>query len=286
MNHSLHKVSVLKIIAVFALAFILSTVAAYFMLPLLPTDVVRFAVEVSIVIAVSLFTLRHLAKSDISPSMIFGDTAMSKKMIGFFSALTIGELILYFSFAGLVMRFLINQPGFLSDAESFINEPAPEGFNGLSIISAVILAPVYEEFLFRGIILNKWAEKWSNTRALFLSSLLFGLLHIGAYIIPQIIGGLLYGMVYLKTKKLIYPIIMHALSNLLLVSIQFIPVDAPTEVFTLSEQFIAELTTALNVASLVFLITLPVLIVIVYRYSRNLNAEVSPIVFNAQKRVV
>ncbi|MGO1357172.1 CPBP family intramembrane glutamic endopeptidase [Alkalibacterium gilvum] len=198
--------------------------------------------------------------------------------------MSIGKLILYFLFAGLVLRFSITQPEFAAGALSVMEDPSPPEFNRWLIISTVVLAPLIEEFIFRGIILNKWAEKSSNTRALIISSLLFGLLHIGSFIIPQFIGGLLYGIVYIKTKKLIYPVLMHSISNLIPVSLMLIPAPESTEAFSVS-QLIAELTPVLNIVSLVFIITLPVFLFVVYRYSRNLNDEVAPFKFNTRKAI-
>lgn len=287
MNDSLHTVSLIKIALYSAFAFVLSVITVVFITPFFPEsahDFLRFLAEVGIVLAVSLFIVRHLNKKDVSLRSIVGDTSVSKKMLLFSSSLTIGKLILYFLFAGLVLRFFITQPEFAADAQSVMEDTSPPEFNRWLIISTVVLAPVIEEFIFRGIILNKWAEKSSNTRALIISSLLFGLLHIGSFIIPQFIGGLLYGIVYIKTKKLIYPILMHSISNLVPVSMMLIPAPESNEVFSVP-QLIAELTPVLNITSLVFIIALPVFLFIVYRYSRNLNDEVAPFNFNTRKPI-
>lgn len=47
----------------------------------------------------------------------------------------------------------------------------------LLFISAVILAPLTEEFLFRGIFLHRFSNKWGITAGIIVSSLLFGLAH-------------------------------------------------------------------------------------------------------------
>lgn len=281
MDHSLHRVSILKITAFYVFAFMLRGVAHYLMSSLFPEGLLTFLIEIGILLFIAFFTVRHLIKADISLPSVCGDTSVNKKLLFFSSALSVGKLILYFSFAGLVLRFFINRPEFISFSRSLLEDTSPTKFNNLSIITMVFLGPILEEFVFRGIILNKWTEKKSNTRALLLSSLLFGVMHIGSFIIPQLIAGLIYGIVYLKTKKLIYPIVMHILNNFLLVSINFIPVDESAEVISVPE-LIAELTPILNALSLVFIIALPVFIVVVYRYSRNINDEVTPFVFNSK----
>lgn len=81
-----------------------------------------------------------------------------------------------------------------------------------NFIALVAVAPITEEFLFRGIILNRWREKWGAPRALIGSSLLFGFLH------PHPIGlsmfGLVMGLLYLRDKTLWTPVFCHILNNL------------------------------------------------------------------------
>lgn len=287
MNDSLHTVSLIKIALFSVFAFILSVLIVVFITPFFPEsaeDSLRFLAEAAIVLAVSFFTVRHLGRKHISLRSIVGETSVSTELVAFTSALTVGKLVLYFSFAGLALRFFITRPEFASFALSLMEDASPTENNAWLIISTVILAPVTEEFIFRGLILNKWAETSSNTRALILSSLLFGIVHFGSLIIPQFIGGLLYGIVYIKTKKLIYPILMHVINNLIPVLLLFLPATESTEVFSVP-QLIAELTPVLNITSLVFIITLPVFLFIVYRYSRNLNDEVAPFKFNTRKAI-
>jgi len=285
LNDSLHTVSLIKIALFSVFAFILSVLIVVFITPFFPESAegfLRFLAEAGIVLAVSFFTVRHLGRKHISLRSIVGETSVSKKLLLFTSSLSIGKLILYLSFAGLVLRLFITRPEFVSFALSLMEDASPGEFNRGNIISTVILGPVIEEFIFRGIILNKWAETTSNKRALILSSLLFGIVHFGSLIIPQFIGGLLYGIVYIKTKKLIYPILMHIINNLIPVSIMLIPVTESTEFFSVS-QLIEELTPVLNITSLVFIIALPVFLFIIYRFSRNLNDEVTPFSFNTRK---
>ncbi|OJF91371.1 CPBP family intramembrane glutamic endopeptidase [Alkalibacterium sp. 20] len=284
MDDSLHNVSLIKIAAFSVFAFILSLLALFIIEPFFPNNsqnFLKFLSELGIVLAVSLFTVRHLDRKKISLKSIFGETSVSKKMLLFSSLLTIGKLILYFSFAGLVLRIFITRPEISSFALSFMVDASPTESSTWLIISAVILAPITEEFIFRGLILNKWAEKSSNTRALIISSLLFGVLHFGSFIIPQFIGGLLYGIVYIKTKKLIYPILMHVINNLIAVSLLLFPTTESNDVFSVP-QLIEEMTPVLNISSLVFVIALPIFIFIVYKYSRNLNDEVAPFAFNTR----
>ncbi|GGE75010.1 CPBP family intramembrane glutamic endopeptidase [Priestia taiwanensis] len=78
-------------------------------------------------------------------------------------------------------------------------------------IAAVILAPIIEELVFRGFLLNRLSYKWGITKAIIISSTLFGVLHY------DIIGAAMFGGVcsifYLKTKSLFVPIMIHMINN-------------------------------------------------------------------------
>jgi uncharacterized protein len=85
----------------------------------------------------------------------------------------------------------------------------------LQFFSMAIVAPFIEELLFRGIILNRWIEKWGVTKALIASSLLFGVLHIN--VIGASMLGLIYGILYLKYQTLWVTFFCHALNNAIIV---------------------------------------------------------------------
>lgn len=81
-------------------------------------------------------------------------------------------------------------------------------------VAVVVLAPVIEEILFRGLLLHRLAVKWGLRDAIWISALIFGLLHGFA---PGIfLLGLTLTLVYLKTGGSLYTtILLHALHNLL-----------------------------------------------------------------------
>jgi uncharacterized protein len=66
-------------------------------------------------------------------------------------------------------------------------------FNGITV---VVIGPICEEFLFRGIILNRWQEKWGTRKSFVFTTILFAAGHSFAPI-PSLLG-LLSGLVFLK----------------------------------------------------------------------------------------
>ncbi|MCX5963271.1 MAG: CPBP family intramembrane metalloprotease [Cyanobacteria bacterium] len=100
-----------------------------------------------------------------------------------------------------------------------LSQSMPALEQGIVFVTMVIVAPITEEFLFRGIILNRWIKKWGLVQGLITSSLLFGFLHINP--IGLSMFGLIMGLLYLQTKELWTPILCHALNNLIVFSFMF-----------------------------------------------------------------
>lgn len=86
----------------------------------------------------------------------------------------------------------------------------------LMVIMAVIMAPIFEEIVFRGIIMKGLLNKGTDPKyAIWISALIFGLIHGNPW---QFVGatllGFVLGLVYYKTKSLLLPILLHAFNNL------------------------------------------------------------------------
>jgi hypothetical protein len=71
-----------------------------------------------------------------------------------------------------------------------------------------------EEFIFRGILLNRFAAKWGVTTAIIFSSVLFGLAHMSIYALALGTGWIFVCLLYIKTKSMLVPIAFHAMNNL------------------------------------------------------------------------
>ena len=83
------------------------------------------------------------------------------------------------------------------------------------ILSAMVIAPLAEETVFRGILLPALARHGTRPwRALALSSLLFAALHMHAgSLLPLLAVGAACGLGFIATGHLLTPIVMHALFN-------------------------------------------------------------------------
>ncbi|MBM0743165.1 CPBP family intramembrane metalloprotease [Phormidium sp. CLA17] len=154
----------------------------------------------------------------------------------------------------------------------------PALYPGLNIFTTVIVAPITEELLFRGFILQRWATKWNLPRGLIMSSILFGVLH------PNPIGltifGLLMGLLYIKTRSLLVPISCHALNNGVAIALQSLPTKFTSETSTLT---LAELKSGLGLSVLLVAISAPFLIRFIANTFPRLDAEIPYLLNQAQR---
>lgn len=83
-----------------------------------------------------------------------------------------------------------------------------------AIITLVVMAPLLEEFLCRGIILESVRAKYGVVAALFLSSAFFAVLHgHPALAVNAFVMGLILGFIYIETNSIFSVVLLHAMNN-------------------------------------------------------------------------
>ena len=86
----------------------------------------------------------------------------------------------------------------------------------LYLLTVVILSPIIEELLFRGIFLRRFNKELDNvTLAILISSILFGICHSFGGILGAILFGICVSILYIKSKNILVPIFAHFLNNLI-----------------------------------------------------------------------
>ena len=98
----------------------------------------------------------------------------------------------------------------LARRHRFVNPTTWSG--GISALLALVLvAPVTEELLFRGWLLQDLKDQYGKRPALVWSSMLFGLAHVQpTAVLYAMLAGLVLGAVALRTKSTLASIAMHA----------------------------------------------------------------------------
>lgn len=79
--------------------------------------------------------------------------------------------------------------------------------------ATVVLAPLAEELVFRGFLLNLWRQRWGTGVAVLLSSALFGAVHFQFGVFAGVMG-VFFALVYLRSGSLRPGTLLHAVYNL------------------------------------------------------------------------
>ncbi|MGI6116952.1 MAG: CPBP family intramembrane glutamic endopeptidase [Bilifractor sp.] len=141
----------------------------------------------------------------------FGADAMSV------SPAVLAASLLFTVSAGELISFLIYQSP-IPDLFPAYDQAASVSFQGqnivLLIIVTVVLAPLAEEEIFRGMTYRRARNYLGVNRAVVLSALLFGLYHMNmVQFLFATVLGLMLAALYERTRTLIVPVVCHAAVN-------------------------------------------------------------------------
>lgn len=198
------------------------------------------------------------------------------------SGLTVLVAVVATSFSVFLLTLISFIPNVFEIIVPYIEELAAGEDTSLVylFIIAVIVAPIVEEIVFRGYIMNKWIDKYSLKKGIIFSSLLFMIFHIQSFFIPQLLLGLLCALVYVKYNNLFYAIFTHSLYNFLVIMPAFIlPSDdevAIESILALSEGLPIDFI----IFSGVFILGLLVIFWLFSRLFRSVKGQSSPYVEN------
>lgn len=85
----------------------------------------------------------------------------------------------------------------------------------IGVFNIVLLAPIVEEWIFRGVCLRGFLSRYSPCKAIIVSSIIFAIIHFQPI---QLLGalclGLFLGYIYFVTKSLTNTIILHLVANI------------------------------------------------------------------------
>ena len=83
-----------------------------------------------------------------------------------------------------------------------------------SVALTVVVAPLTEELLFRGLILRGFLNHYGKSKAVLVSAILFAIIHLNPWqLIGALILGVIFGWWFVQTRSLIPCLFGHALAN-------------------------------------------------------------------------
>lgn len=121
--------------------------------------------------------------------------ALGASCLGFMEAVKIWDLLREASSGGV---YTIGLTGL---------DPA----NWVALLFAVVVAPLLEELVFRGVLFRGWRVRWSPVVALLVSSAAFGACHKLA--LGSFLSGVTYALLYTRTRSLWANLLAHSLHN-------------------------------------------------------------------------
>jgi uncharacterized protein len=231
------------------------------------TQIVTLILYILIFGFLSIWAIQDFDRFGIDMKYVVGQVPSKYKWLPIFGLVL---LIILFSLSAYLVSFYLLSlaaPTFVENVmRQVASKPAPGTtsspfYNILSAIVYIIIAPITEEFLFRGFILPCWASKWGIQTAVVVSGLLFGMLH--ANVLGLTLFGIIMGVLYIKTRTLIVPIACHAFNNLLAVGIGLL--SSSSETTTSTVNVLEELRSNWWVGVVLMLISLPLLVRFLYR---------------------
>jgi len=85
------------------------------------------------------------------------------------------------------------------------------GMQGLFLM--VVLAPIVEEIIFRGLLYRMLRERWGILVSVVVSAVFFSMVHHGLLVSPQLIGGIIFALAYEWSRSLWVAIGLHMGAN-------------------------------------------------------------------------
>jgi len=173
----------------------------------LVTSLVKSLLTLVFYIATMLLTIRYAIKKSKKQLSSSFDFSLNKPQGWLVPVIIISTLALVVGLEGV--SSLIPMP-------EYVRKVFERAFtkNIFSIITAIIAAPIMEEILCRGIVLKGLLKNYPPQKAILISSIFFGVLHLNPWqALPAVFGGLFLGWVFYKTKSVIPAMIIHATIN-------------------------------------------------------------------------
>lgn len=222
MERYFRKLSVGRFVGILVITYVILTIG-YTMVESYPDFNIEYLLMVLfyalLFLGYFIFALNPVDREGILYERKSEEKPLSLAVIPFFimGLTTIIYVLLLESLFPTLYEAFVNAPDIL-EGISFSSDPM--GF-GLLFLSVVVLAPVVEEIVFRGILFNLLNKKRGLLTSMFASSLFFGVLHFQT-MVPTAVIGFVLCFIYQKTGSLKLSMAGHMFNNLMAFALPFL----------------------------------------------------------------
>jgi len=161
------------------------------------------------------------AKVNVRKMMDFRTISFQKLAILFLIAVSIGIIIHPLANPTFFFKSLFADKLWILS----IKKPTVDINFVLSFLSIVVVTPILEEALLRGIILRQFLKRYSPLFSILITSIFFALGHISLqHFIEYFVWGIVLGILYFKLRSLSFCIMVHSMVNLFSLIVDSSPV--------------------------------------------------------------
>lgn len=122
------------------------------------------------------------------------------------------------AFSALTYSMTFNNAEQVAQSVNHFSDKIPWLGIAIQIAAMIVVAPVAEEIIFRGLVLTRLQRRFTNVISVAVSGVLFGLIHAAAGGLVLIVGaaamGIIFGIICVRTKSLLPAVAAHGAANL------------------------------------------------------------------------
>lgn len=216
-------------VGVFGLAFVATVVATAVLSPVLAdalpgpvADAVYGPLTLVILGAITVGWVRVRSRGAVA--LLTGPRRANRRDVLLAVGLGVGAVVVITVGLGVVLALLLELLGLdLPVVQQDLREAARDPQTApIFVVSAMVVAPVFEELFFRGMVLPAIAKRLGLWAGIVLSAIVFGLVHLnqagdllgGALLILRLVPlGIFFGWLYHWRGTIVVPMIVHSLFN-------------------------------------------------------------------------
>ncbi|MHC1749955.1 MAG: lysostaphin resistance A-like protein [Cellulosilyticaceae bacterium] len=170
-------------------------------------------------IAVLVWLIHYVKKAYLKPFELSIKGKANGYAIIMVSMVILGYCLAYSNSIGILVHKVPN-PWWIEKIIAFV-EKEWTAYPIRAFVDIVIIAPICEEILYRGIFLEGLLRRYTTKKAILVSALVFGIIHFNlTQSVNAFIIGIILGIIYYQTKSLLLCMLVHFINNL----ISFIPI--------------------------------------------------------------
>ncbi len=210
--------TVKTVLEIMGLMFLTRIVFSPFPINLLQSAGVLPFIYTLIIFGIVLYVwLKKLVPKDIGLSIVSNKKSLYMRILDYKSQI-LSSLFIGFSLGAI--EYVILKPTALTIG------PNPLQNFIYVVLTMLFFVGLTEELLFRGLLQGKLEKIIGRWQAIQISSLLFGLFHIGwlnpTEVVFAYFAGVVFGYMYSKTKSLLTPVLAHGFGNIMLYTLALI----------------------------------------------------------------